>query len=216
MRLAIRSASINEELFAHHKSFLYGLKADFHKTRIDAYHWKRMVEGFNYDADFIVWLDDDVFIHRIQSVYDMIEYMQRENIDYMGMPEKGYSGHRSGNKGGMDSLCSFLAIFKKNSIVRIPISENNISQYYGVYGGEPHYALFHYLEISGLKRGIFTGRDHKDCVTTILTDHNGIDFGFHTWYSRAFRKDCECSGEVKNNTQRILNIIEEARSLCQK
>lgn len=216
MSLTIVTASMNEDLLQIHREFLKGIDAKFAQIRVDTRYFESYVERLSFDTDFTLWLDDDVFLYRRKSIVDLIDHMNKEKLDYMGFPEKGYCGHRTKAGGGQGSLCAFFALWRNSSIKKLCLTPKILADYKKPEWYEHHYTLFYYMQNHGLKQGIVTGRDHEDKVTTILTDINGKDFAFHTWYARAWKDDQQAWGEVQNNTERQRARIREAEELMLK
>jgi len=214
--LTIVTASANEKLYAIHRSFLNGIAAQFRKIRVDIRYFESYVERCSYDTDYTLWLDDDVFIYRPESILDLVKHMEKESLDYLGFPEKGYCGHRTQAGGGQGSLCAFFVLCKNSAMRSLGLTPELLAKYKKPDWYEHHYTFFYYLQNHGMRQGIVTGRDHSDKVTTILTDMNGKDFAFHTWYARAWEDDQQAWGEVPNNTARQKAIISEAQALAEK
>lgn len=156
---------------------------------------------FQAPYDFLIGIDEDCFIFRPQAIVEMMEYMDKNNIGILGVPEKGVSCNRHSSE---EYTCTFFIIYNLNIIRNIPIDEKAIQsivipplpQY------EDHWKSILWLQNHGAKRHLLTGNDHTDIVSTILNDLHGEPFLLHTWFARDFTSP--------QNRQRIQKAYEYA------
>ena len=119
-------------------------------------------------------------------------------------------------KGGDQSYSNDLDKFVPHSLIKTNIPHNEkysrtIADGFKPYGVlydnfEPYYKIFFsLLRNGGIPLYLDAYDSDLDDLTTVLKNHNGVEFAYHTWFSRAWPSE--------PHKQRILNVINYCKSI---
>ena len=169
-----------------------------------------LISLFKYNVDWVVNIDEDAFVFNTDRIVKLIDYMDKEGYVFCGMPDGGVVRERQHNPIIPNAFFNIFnvkrvqinlkAIYKqefKNDLCEfLPRELMKDGLLYEWDFREKYYCLFFWLLRMGYKRLYLNGYEHSDGISTILQDHEGIDFLIHTWCARTYEIE---SGQ----TQRI-------------
>jgi len=207
IKTRVSICNMHDDLTSMCESFLAGF--DFHRDKgLDGdysfeLNWHRM---HHKDVSFCVGVDEDVFLINPQSLLEIIDHMQRENIVMAGMPEKGVC---SGRNFSARYLNPYFVIYNCDMIRNMEINKEVMFNYdSNVLRREACWGINSYLEDGGGKILRFKGYDLEQFnPAVVLTDLNDKPFLYHTWYAR----DWDSIHKI-----RIQNIFELAKKEYEK
>lgn len=191
---------MNDELFELSGEFL-GLpfeRAKLTGTTAEDYFFQLT----EIDADWVINVDEDVFLIDPQRVLELLSYMQRNGYDCAGVPDGGVIDIRVHNpvvpnafftvhnnkriKQKFDraavSACRFSEDLKKHTPQAILKNDK-----YGYDEFEPYYKYFFWLLKNDFRFLYLNGTQWpKEPVTTLLNDHENQPMLLHCWYARDY------------------------------
>lgn len=181
----------------------------------------RMINDEKYaDIDYMVYIDEDCIITNPTALSELIQYAIENRIDCVGMPDGGVVSIRSHNP---ISINQFFCIVNLRKIrenydhdqILSTVHFSDLEKYtpthlmrfdYKYDDFEPYYKLFLWMRSHAFN---FLYLDAYcldiDNITTVLKNHKGVDFAYHTWYGRYWESD-------QYHRERINTII----TMCQK
>lgn len=219
-----------KDLYEHSLSFYKDLKFD--KIRVDGSNkfytinfLLHLIEKYEYD--WVILIDEDCFITNIDAMLDLLNHQIKNNIDFSGPPDGGVITHRFHNPVSINTFFTILNLkkikskYNRNSIMST-VYEESLKKYtpsnllkrglefkYDNY--EPYYRLFFWMLKNNMKPLYLDVRNYNqrgDNLSTVLKNHNGIEFAYHSWMSRKWADD--------NQKGRILNLIKDAKNSINK
>ena len=170
------------------------------------------------DIDIMVYIDEDCFIIDEKALLELIEYSIINEYDCVGLPDGGVVPTRKHNPLSINQFFCILNLkeirkkYNKDDVANTVYTEdlnritpfNLIKHEYAYDDFEPYYKLFFWMLKLGFKFLYLDGRSYEDdLTTTILKNHNNIEFAYHTWYSRLWKN--------KFHHERITKIIDHCR-----
>lgn len=204
-KLLKKSLTSFSELHIEGKNSLYGKKLLDHIFNELNLHKK---------YEYIVLIDEDCFILNDDIIDEVIQYMEQNDIDIVGVPD-GNVTHVRFHRPDVPNL--FFTIFKTKKMdftsldvtnYKVPIGETKK----GVYAYddfEPYYQWLCFLIYKlNMKFQPLEAYTLDDGWTTAVK-FGGCDFAFHTWFARRYGKD-------NFHTNRINNIITKVDKLKKK
>lgn len=216
--ISIITRSSNDILYNRLNKTLFNdyPKIKLKNTTADGYLLKIFEE---VKTDWAINIDEDCLIINERKIYSLLDYMEKNSFDYCGMPDGGVCVHRQHNPITMNPFFNIFnvkkikekfniqkineTIFKKDfeEITKKELMKTNFK--YDNF--EPFYNFFFWLLEENFKPLFLNAYQHKDSISTVLTDQNNEEFLIHTWYSREFEKN-------SFHKQRIDKIFEEVLS----
>jgi hypothetical protein len=232
MKIKILTNYMNDDLYGISKSFYDDL--NFEKIGVNGSNGFFAFNFLNYiitnqyfsDIDIMVYIDEDCFIVNKTALQDLINYVVENNVDCVGMPDGGIVSHRKFNPVAINQYFCILNLRKIREIYNLnDVLQNkyadDLKQYtpfdvlvnsdYVYNDYEPYYKLFFWMIRNGLKFKYLSAYDFpEDEITTVLKNHEGIDFAYHTWYAR------EWKWNVLHQKERMRKIIEHCKIIIEK
>lgn len=207
MKIKIVMNSVIDELWEKSRSLVEHPFWDIVRTEHHDDFLQNCVARLQYDADYIIWMEEDVFVFNRKVIIDTINRMQVNDLDFIAMPELGGSSHRA-HYPGVRSFCMFFCIFKMKNIKPLGITKQALQKFPKILSSdEAHWAFFDYLESRGMKYLPFAGKDWNekggDGLSTWVISPAGAEFALHTWYAR----------EYQDHKARIQNAYVKAKEL---
>lgn len=226
-RIKIISNTQYKDLYEISKSFYVNLV--YEKLEINGENSFYSFDFLNYiimddvfkDIDIMVYIDEDCFITDIKALERLIFYFTENDIDCIGMPDGGVVSTRTHNPLSINQFFCILNLKKIREKYNLDevlktLYSDDLSEYLpsflikGVYNldnFEPYYKLFFWMLKNKYKFYYLDAKNFDlDTTTTILKNHENIEFAYHTWYARNWIKDEE-------NTKRILNVINHCKKI---
>jgi hypothetical protein len=175
-----------------------------------------ILNKYFFDVDLMVYIDEDCFIVDKLALLDLIKFVVENNVDCIGMPDGGIIEHRAHNPVSINQFFCILNLKKIrekydiNEVINTKYT-NELKKYtpYDILKSEipicydefePYYKLFFWMLKNDFNfRYLNAYSFSDDKTTTILKNHNGVDFAYHTWYARGWNNP--------NHKERILKII---------
>lgn len=216
------------DLYKESLSFYSNLPYD--KIRVDGSNRFYTIEFIlhvieNYKYDWVILIDEDCFISDTSAMIDLLEYQINNNIDFSGPPDGGVISHRFHNPVSINTFFTILnlkkirGIYNKNQIINTKYDESlkkftpskllNKDIRFKYDNFEPYYKLFFWMLKNNMKPLYLDIRNYNkqgDNYSTVLKNHKGVEFAYHSWLSRKW---------VDNNQKnRILNLIKDAKTAC--
>lgn len=222
MNIKIVTNYQSDELYSISKSFYEDL--EYEKIGINGSNGFYSFNFLNYvisnndfkDIDFMIYIDEDCFIINKNALLNLVNYVIENNIDCIGMPDGGVIQHRAHNPVAINQFFCILNLKKIREKYNVNVVNNtkytiDLQKHIPYHlmkkdnmicydDFEPYYKLFFWMLKNGfnieyLDAYSFSG----DITTTVLKNHEGIDFAYHTWYARGWNNP--------NHKERILKII---------
>jgi hypothetical protein len=178
---------------------------------------------FEHDADWVINVDEDCYVFDNGVFQGLVEYMQRGEYDYCGIPDGGSCIHRFHNPLVMNPFFNVFnakkirALLKNENIDRIEDIQHDPSfekfapehlmkpgHRFAYDNFECFYGFFFWLLQKGLRPLYLPSVELEDGLTTELRDHENRPFAYHTWFAREYEKD-------EAHTRRIDGIYALAR-----
>lgn len=220
-KIAILSTVINFELYS--KSSLLFPNVD--KYVIDGRSGMYGIESLCYmmeklgnkEIDWLIMADEDVLFQNAESVYELIEDMQKNNFMFCGVRDGGAIAHRNNNPYVINTFFSILnfkelkQIWNKkemlsNQFIGADEFMDDISELPFVYHKEslyePYYCFYLWLRRLG-KKALFLNAEmpfSDDSITNSVLTNSRETILFHTWYARSY-------GTNDKHTKRIDTIF---------
>lgn len=210
------------------RSMNYALYELSQKTVTFPYRKKRCTftsaDGYLYDcimkskADVVINIDEDAFITDNNRLTELVKYVVENGFANCGMPDGGVMDIRKHNPlvtNPFFNIINLKLIRDKFNIQEIrehysrhnpeyekfaPVSLMKNPYAYDYY--EPYNAFFVWLAVN-FKTLYLDASLHADGLSTVLKDHIGSPFLYHSWYSRFY-------GQDQFHTIRIQNLYREA------
>jgi hypothetical protein len=172
------------------------------------------------EDDWIVNIDDDVFIPEWNVIQELIDHMKTNGYEYCGMPDGGVCPHRNHSWMACNTYFNVFHISSiKNKLVEKTILDNFsypenleylkpdfVSSSFVHDYFEPYYNLFYWLMTSC--KGLFLdAASHTDGITSILLWNNKT-IAYKTWYKDSYQRNSQ-------HRSRIDSVINEVFSLRQ-
>lgn len=186
--------------------------------------------------DWVVKFDEDAFIFDLPRLYNLIDYMESENLDVAGVPDGGVLSIRTNNPIAMspsfnifriknirkidknrfdaNPSCDDLKKYLPTSLLKYSYKFNNSEIYYPIYFGLLR-AGYKFLYLDGT-------RYENDWTSTYLFDHQYEPFLIHTWFARRYiegmgegfyPKFTPDANSIKYNSYRINDIFEKHKTV---
>ena len=168
----------------------------------------------NNTYDWIINIDEDFFTFDESAIFDMLDYMKDNGYDYCGVSDGGMCIHRKHSPIVMNP---FFNIFHAKKIrealddvsyVETFKYDNSMCEYMpnNIKNGfewdndnfEPYYPFFYWLRVRGFKPLYLESYEYSDKISTILKNHNGVEIGIHSWYSRNYGIDHEQTNRIND------------------
>lgn len=158
----------------------------------------------NKKYEWIIMADEDLFFYNSNAVFDLIEYMSKNNYDICGVRDGGVIQHRFHNPEVINtffSIINFKNISKKYKYQSILQHQKFIPE---LYKDKDYKFLSYNYDIKSLKEPYYcfyfwalleqfkflyletinpVGNDETG---NIILDVNGKEMAFHSWYARAY------------------------------
>lgn len=175
------------------------------------------------DVDWMIYIDEDCFITNKAAMLDLLFYQIRNNIGFSGMPDGGVVHHRFHNPVGINLFFSIINLkrlrqeflnikgsnwyskdlerFTPHHLLKkeFQISYDNF---------EPYYSIFFLCLRKGMIPLYLDAYDFKDDeYATVLKNHLGVDFAYHSWFSRGWKSP--------DHNQRIKKLIDYCLTIKQ-
>lgn len=184
-------------------------------TSADGYLYNHIVKS---DADIIINLDEDAFIIDNAKLQQLIEFVMDNQYINCGMADGGIVDIRKHNPLVTNPFFNILNVKEIKKRFNLKDIQSNYSQHhldfekytpfdlmkgnfaYDYY--EPYNPFFIWLTVN-FKTLFLDAEVHSDGISTILKDHFGIPFLYHSWYSRFYGVD-------QIHTKRIEDLYKEA------
>ncbi len=217
MKIEVYTRSMNHQLYRLSQS-----------TILLPYNRKRLLftsaDGFFYDnimnskADIIINIDEDAFITDNKILKNLLEYVIDNDYINCGVPDGGVIPIRKHNPLVTNPFFNIFNVSK----IKEKFNLNDILENYSTHKVEfekfapnhllkhiyeydyyePYYSFFVWLGVN-FKTLYLDANEHSDGISTVVKDHLGQHFLYHSWYSRLYGKD-------KFHTLRINKLVNEA------
>lgn len=184
-------------------------------TSADGYLYDHIVKS---DADILINLDEDAFISDNTKLQNLIDFVVENEYVNCGMSDGGIVDIRKHNPLVTNPFFNILNIKEIRKKFNLNEIEKNFSQHnpdfekftpfdlmrtqFAYDNYEPYNPFFVWLTVN-FKTLFLDAEVHSDGISTVLKDHLGEPFLYHSWYSRFYGKD-------ENHTKRIDDLYTEA------
>jgi len=176
-----------------------------------------------HDLDWLIMADEDVVFTHPDRVFDLINYLDKNNYTVCGMSEANRLEKWTKHPYVINTFFGILNIKeiydiynRKEMLSNQYIIKNEFSQkmegvpFYEYEINslmEPYYCFFLWLLRNGKKTKFLKASNPypDDFATTLMLDHQGKELLNHTWYARQYNKD-------KFHTERIKKIINKGQA----
>jgi GT2 family glycosyltransferase len=215
MRIAFAWRSMNVELCRQSSELLgldrladrHGLDAKlFRVTGTDSLSYFSELAAL--DTDWVVSLDDDVFVLDPDRLNGLVRFMEQHEFAACGMPDGGVVQIRRHNPVACNAFFNIFDLRRtrrswenwetvnaarhKSDYERLaPVFARRTPIAYDDF--EPYYGVFYTLLDFGAKILYLDAEEWHDGVTTLLKDAAGQPLLLHGWYSRIWRIDPQTS-----------------------
>ena len=180
-----------------------------------------VIEKFK-DYDWGIFIDEDCFISDTDAMLDLLEYQISNNYSFSGPPDGGVITHRFHNPVSINTFFTIINLkeirenYNNSSILsskydrdldkHIPheMLKEGLNLKYDNY--EPYYKLFFWMLRNGAKPLYLNVRNYNkkgDNLTSVLRNHNNVEFAYHSWFSRNWER---------GQRNRIENVISDAKN----
>jgi hypothetical protein len=226
MKIKIISNYQYDELYSYSKSFYKDLgyemigikgKGGFYGMLFFDYLMKD--ENFE-DCDWIIYVDEDCFITNTKAMLELLEYQISNNIHCSGVPDGGIIWHRGFNPISINAFFMIINLgeVRKNYNSDVALSmkyDHDLDKYipYDLINVrkkqcdmeyrevDSYYGLFFWMLRNNYKILYLDAYDYpNDEWTTVIKNHKNVDFAYHTWYAREWKRAV--------HKKRILNVID--------
>lgn len=179
-----------------------------------------------YKLDWLVMADEDVVFTKPEKVFDLIDYLSLNDFTVCGMRDGGTIEWRNKNPHMINQFFAVLNLeeiykiysrkdilknqyiesgheFSQNIVEQLPFQNYDAHSLF-----EPYYCFYLWLLRRKKKFYYLNGTNPivGDFATTLLVDHKGSPFLYHTWFARFYRKN-------KYHTERIDKVIERTEDI---
>lgn len=184
-------------------------------------------------SDWVIHVDEDAFVTNSSRIQGLIEYMEAHNYACCGMPDGGIVPIRFHNPVACNP---FFIIINRKLIAASIESDPDVHTTawneayiqktpkiamakglpYAFDGFEPYYGFFFWLckhNYDILYLDAEQWKEEPEQITTQMSDHEGIPFVLHTWYSRNYR---EKRRPIRSTIKTIIKGISELLPICKK
>lgn len=216
-RICFVTRSMNNELYGKMKSLL---KNEFDFIRNTSCHGDRGGANYLYDLilknsyDWIINIDEDFFTFNETAIFSLLDHMIEHNYDYCGMSDGGMCAHRrhspivmnpyfnifNSNKirKALDDV-AYVETFKYTENMKEKIPSNLKNGFDWINDNfEPYYPFFYWLCARGFNALYLESYESADEISTILKNHQNIEIGIHTWYTRNYGSDQFHTNRINN------------------
>lgn len=213
-KIVIVTRSMNRELYQLSQSTIQlpFTRIRLENTSADGYFYELMKR----DVDYIINIDEDVFVIDNHKLKELICYCIIYDIDICGFPDGGVLPIRTHNPLVVNPFFNIINIkkiktgfsyqvvetyreHKKEYEKKTPLHLMRSPYIYDDY--EPYYPFFIWLS-QNYNVLYLDGETHPDGISTMLKDVHCAPFLIHTWYSRSY-------GKSEYHTNRIDRIKHE-------
>ena len=207
-RIAFMSRSMNDNLYSKMKSLF---KNEFTFIRNTECQGSYGGAKYLYDLilnntyDWIINVDEDFFTFDESAIFSLLDHMIEKGYDYCGMSDGGMCVHRKHSpivmnpffnifnakkiREALDSVGYVETFsFNENMIKNMPTNIKNGFDWNND-NFEPYYPFFYWLPERGFKPLYLESYEAVDDISTILKNHEGVEIGMHTWYTRNYGVD---------------------------
>ena len=175
------------------------------------------------DVDWMIYIDEDCFITNKAAMLDLLFHQIRNNIGFSGMPDGGVIRHRFHNPVGINLFFSIVNLkrireeflkakgfnFYSKDLERFTpyhLLKKDFKISYDNF--EPYYVIFFLCLRKGIIPLYLDAYDFKDDeYATVLKNHLGVDFAYHSWFSRSWKSP--------DHNKRIKKLIEYCLTIKQ-
>jgi hypothetical protein len=218
-----------------HKPDLYAISREFYKDlpirqlTVDGRSGLYSLDFLDHvirtllDVDWMISVDEDFFLTDQQVVMDLLEYQVANQIGFCGVPDGGVIDHRFHNPVAINPFFTIMDLGRLRvsyeqfglqsrwtDDLKIWTPEKLIRPEYRLSYDEfePYYQLFFWALRQGIKPLYLDARSAKklDPYTTVIRDHQGREFGYHTWFSRLWHEP--------DHRNRILRVADHCRQIA--
>lgn len=235
-RVGIVTRSMNDELYSKMKNLL---NLDFEFIRCTTYHGTYEAAKYLYDIirderfDWIINIDEDFFTYDTNSIMSLLTHMIDNEIDYCGMSDGGMCIHRFHSPIVMNP---FFNIFNSKKIREalddVGYVENTFKYNDSMYqympkkikdnfpwvndNFEPYYPFFYWLPCRGFTPLYLESYElEEDNISTVLKNHEGVEMGIHTWFTREYGRDVKHTTRI-NRAFEIATEKQKGKSNAKK
>lgn len=171
----------------------------------------------NYHLDWLIMADEDVIFTNPEGVFNLIDYIRKNNYVAAGMRDGGVLRWRDKNPYLLNTffvILNFREIlgiyneqemlenqyilqneFQKN--LKLPYNNYQVDSLF-----ESYYCFFLWLLRRNKRIFYLKGNNPYANESTLVLDHNGQELLYHSWYARLYNKD-------NYHTERINYLLEK-------
>ncbi len=185
----------------------------------------KVLKKSNYD--WIIMADEDVFFKDAESVFELIDYMNSNNLHVSGVRDGGVIKHRFHNPNSINTFFSVLNFGKIKQhfdineirkhqrifpeIIVDPITLSSFKYNYDLNNlKEPYYCFYFWLRLNKFNFLYLDTNNPvgKDEVANEVLSHKGEIIAMHSWYARAYEVYDDQTNRI-NEFIKYFNIIDE-------
>lgn len=180
-----------------------------------------------YNLDWLIMADEDVVFTNPERVFELINYLDKNNYTVSGMSEADRLENSSKHPYVINT---FFGILNIKEIFNIYDEKEMLNNQYAIDNefpkqveglpfykypmnslAEPYYCFFLWLLRNGKKTKFLESYKplKNDFLTTAIHDHCGQEILFHTWYARFYGVDTF-------QTNRINNVLKKGKFNIEK
>jgi hypothetical protein len=199
------------------RSFVIDGRNGMHALHSIFYMFKKLKKE---KIDWLIMVDEDVIFKNSQAVFELIEFMKRNEYSVSGVRDGGAIKHRNNNPYALNTFFSILnfkkvsKLFNTNEIIGNQYInkgefEEDLSQL--VYGFdkrslyEPYYCFYFWLRRKGEKILFLNSKmieEENEQISNEVFAPNGTSLLIHTWYARSY-------GKNEKHTARIDKVLKQ-------
>lgn len=230
LKVAIATRSFSDDLYELSGEFLdFRITDSEFEPQIVRYRimGKRSDDYFRnllaIDADFVINMDEDVFLLDPKGVLDLIRQMQDAGYAAAGVPDGGVVAIREHNPVACNAFFNVFdlrkirpiwadwdrvrtAQYQSNFETQIPSFAQRTAFNFDHY--ESYYGVFFSLLSCGERILYLDAKEWSDTISTVVMSPAGRPLLIHSWYAREWPVN-------PMTRQRIENVVEFARSTCE-
>ncbi|AVR43837.1 hypothetical protein C7S20_00310 [Christiangramia fulva] len=160
-----------------------------------------------YDLDWLVMADEDVIFENPEKIFNLIEYLDKNNYTVAGVSEADRIGEQSKHPYVINT---FFGILNLREIYKIYNEKEMLANQYAIDNefpkqvegfrryehpmtslAESYYCFFLWLRRKGKKTKFLkiTRPLENDLLTTAVHDHTNTVLLYHTWFARFYSLD---------------------------
>ncbi|MCL2597330.1 MAG: hypothetical protein FWD66_06680 [Paludibacter sp.] len=169
-----------------------------------------------YDIDYAINIDEDAFVFDNQRLESLLKYCIANNYVNCGFPDGGVLSIRKQNPIVTNPFFNIFDVKKIKERLNYKAIENfdfkrfdyekyapkhlfTGSDYEYSYNPDPYYPFFLWLNMNFKCLYLSAATyDKNDGYTTILNDHQGQPFLYHTWFSRFYEQNTIHNKRINN------------------